>query len=386
MPRSSSVSTRMASMSRLPRPPWTRSSPTPRSPASPSPRRPPTAPPSPRPPLRSSSSAPASATAPPAPRARRTSQPKTPPKPKAKPKPAARRATAAAASARPTRSSLQGERAPGSAGGVRRVVIDSQAARRARRPRRSRRPWRRSRWRPAAAPAAAARRPASAWHLRGARRAGRQLAEGRCHPGRLRLDGQGRRGVRSASPVAEIIKKLMGLGEMATLTQTLSDDAIQVLADEFDKEIEIVTAAEDADAEPSLRGRRRGPRAAPAGGHDHGSRRPRQDVAAGRDPRDRRRRGRGRRHHAAHRRLPGPPGRQDDHLPGHPGPRGVHRHACPRRPGDGHRRDRGRRRRRRAPADPRGRRPREGGRRADPRRGQQDRQGRRRSPTACAPR
>src|SRR4051794_29962098 len=31
---------------------------------------------------------------------------------------------------RPTRSSLQGERAPGNAGGVRRVVIDSQAARR----------------------------------------------------------------------------------------------------------------------------------------------------------------------------------------------------------------------------------------------------------------
>src|SRR5215207_5345049 len=31
---------------------------------------------------------------------------------------------------RPTRSSLQGERAPGTAGGVRRVVIDSQASRR----------------------------------------------------------------------------------------------------------------------------------------------------------------------------------------------------------------------------------------------------------------
>ena len=44
----------------------------------------------------------------------------------------------------------------------------------------------------------------------------------------------------------------MGLGEMATLTQTLSDDAIQVLADEFDKEIEIVTAAEDASAEPEF--------------------------------------------------------------------------------------------------------------------------------------
>ncbi len=35
-------------------------------------------------------------------------------------------------------------------------------------------------------------------------------------------------------PVPDIIKKLMQLGEMATLTQTLSDDAIQVIADEFD--------------------------------------------------------------------------------------------------------------------------------------------------------
>ena len=35
-----------------------------------------------------------------------------------------------------------------------------------------------------------------------------------------------------------------------------------------------------------LRGRRGGPRAAAAGGHDHGPRRPRQDLAARRDPRD----------------------------------------------------------------------------------------------------
>jgi len=51
-------------------------------------------------------------------------------------------------------------------------------------------------------------------------------------------------------PVPEVIKKLMTLGEMATLTQTLSDDAIQVLADEFDKKIEIVHAADDVDVEP----------------------------------------------------------------------------------------------------------------------------------------
>ena len=51
-------------------------------------------------------------------------------------------------------------------------------------------------------------------------------------------------------PVPEVIKKLMSLGEMATLTQTLSDDAIQVLADEFDKQIEIVHAADDVEVEP----------------------------------------------------------------------------------------------------------------------------------------
>ena len=53
-------------------------------------------------------------------------------------------------------------------------------------------------------------------------------------------------------PIPEIIKKLMSLGEMATLTQTLSDDAIQVLADEFDKEIEIVHAADEAGDEPEF--------------------------------------------------------------------------------------------------------------------------------------
>src|SRR3954452_11341087 len=57
--------------------------------------------------------------------------PKTPPKPKAKPKPEAGNGAGPGGNQRrPTRSSLQGERAPGTAGGVRRVVIDSQAARR----------------------------------------------------------------------------------------------------------------------------------------------------------------------------------------------------------------------------------------------------------------
>jgi translation initiation factor IF-2 len=50
----------------------------------------------------------------------------------------------------------------------------------------------------------------------------------------------------------EVIKKLMELGEMATLTQTLSDEAIGVLADEFDKKIEIVHAADEATEEPQF--------------------------------------------------------------------------------------------------------------------------------------
>ena len=53
-------------------------------------------------------------------------------------------------------------------------------------------------------------------------------------------------------PIPEIIKKLMSLGEMAMVTQTLADDTIQILADEFDKEIEIVHAADEAEAEPEF--------------------------------------------------------------------------------------------------------------------------------------
>src|SRR4051812_13334799 len=49
---------------------------------------------------------------------------------------------------------------------------------------------------------------------------------------------------------AEVIKKLMELGEMATLTQTLTDEAIEVLADGLDKKIDIVHAAEEVEEEP----------------------------------------------------------------------------------------------------------------------------------------
>jgi translation initiation factor IF-2 len=142
---------------------------------------------------------------------------------------------------RPTRDSRTGERTPGGAGagGRRRVVIDSQASRRqqggpanqpVRRPRRGRR--RRGTYDETIAPIDTTAMEAT------------DLI--RVNSGSTVKDAAEYLGV----PVPEIIKKLMMLGEMATLTQTLSDDAIQVLADEFDKKIEIVHAADDIEVEP----------------------------------------------------------------------------------------------------------------------------------------
>jgi translation initiation factor IF-2 len=51
---------------------------------------------------------------------------------------------------------------------------------------------------------------------------------------------------------AEVIKKLMMMGEMATLTQTLTDESIKAIADEYDRKIEIVTAAEEEPAAPEF--------------------------------------------------------------------------------------------------------------------------------------
>src|SRR6266511_5375620 len=44
---------------------------------------------------------------------------------------------------------------------------------------------------------------------------------------------------------AEVIKALMKEGEMATLTQTLTDESVEAIAKQFDRKIEIVTAAEE---------------------------------------------------------------------------------------------------------------------------------------------
>ncbi|HEX6712950.1 MAG TPA: translation initiation factor IF-2 [Thermoleophilaceae bacterium] len=48
-------------------------------------------------------------------------------------------------------------------------------------------------------------------------------------------------------PAAEVIKALMKLGEMATLTQTLTDEAIEVLAEALEKKVEVVSAADEVE-------------------------------------------------------------------------------------------------------------------------------------------
>jgi translation initiation factor IF-2 len=51
---------------------------------------------------------------------------------------------------------------------------------------------------------------------------------------------------------SEVIKKLMMMGEMATLTQTLTDESIDAIADEYDRKIEIVTAADEGPEAPEF--------------------------------------------------------------------------------------------------------------------------------------
>src|SRR5437764_4599687 len=148
----------------------------------------------------------------------------------------------AAPKQRPTRDSLAGERAPGAgAGGRRRVVIDSQASRRQgggppfQPPRRQRRGRRRRGTYDEAAAATPAPRPSAPDTIR-------------INSGSTVKETAESLGV----AVPEVIKKLMSLGEMATLTQTLSDEALGVLAEEFGKKIEIVHAADDVEVEPTF--------------------------------------------------------------------------------------------------------------------------------------
>jgi translation initiation factor IF-2 len=140
----------------------------------------------------------------------------------------------------------RGEAGGGGAGGRRRrVVIDSQASRRERTPppqqsqppRRGRGRRRRPQWvepdleAEAQAKLEAEQQEAPAIQVRSGSTV-KEVAES------LQLGAP------------EVIKKLMELGEMATLTQTLSDEAIEVLADSFEKRVEMVGATEEAEPEP----------------------------------------------------------------------------------------------------------------------------------------
>jgi translation initiation factor IF-2 len=194
--------------------------------------------------------------APPEPKQVTSPAPAPTPAPAPKPQPQAAPAPAAQAAAsqpqastetrprsdhkqRPTRDSLQGERAPGSAGGRRRVVIDSQASRRA----------------PGGGPPAQTNQPPRR-QRRGRRRRGVYDEEAESRPAQTAVIETPAIRVNSGSTVKdvaeyldvavpEVMKKLMALGEMKTLTQTLSDESIAVLASELGKDVEIVHTEEE---------------------------------------------------------------------------------------------------------------------------------------------
>ncbi len=167
-----------------------------------------------------------------------------PAKKQAAPKPAAKSPPKAAAEAPPAPKAASGAtpaaKSPGAGKRRRRVVIDSQAARRdqmggpppqrppRRRGGRRRRPLLEE---PPRGPAEVAE-PEATKVPSGA--TVREVAE---------LLGLGS---------AEVIKKLMTMGEMATLTQTLTDESVKAIAAEYDRKLEIVTAADEEPEQPEF--------------------------------------------------------------------------------------------------------------------------------------
>jgi translation initiation factor IF-2 len=166
---------------------------------------------------------------------------KAAPKAEAKPKPTLTKAEAALKNAGPQKKPAKPAAKAAAAGGAkkRRVVIDSQAARRdqmggppPQRPPRRRGGRRRRPLLEEPPPKVEAAEPEATKVQSGA--TVREVAE---------LLGLGS---------AEVIKKLMMMGEMATLTQTLTDDSVKAIADEYDRKIEIVTAAEEEAEAPEF--------------------------------------------------------------------------------------------------------------------------------------
>jgi translation initiation factor IF-2 len=135
----------------------------------------------------------------------------------------------------------------GGGGRRRRVVIDSQAARRDRTPPpQQSQPPRRGRGR--------RRRPQWVEPDLEAEAQAKLAAEQQEDPAVQVRSGSTVKEVAESLQLSapEVIKKLMELGEMATLTQTLSDEAIEVLAESFDKKVDMVGATEDPEDEPTF--------------------------------------------------------------------------------------------------------------------------------------
>ncbi len=156
-------------------------------------------------------------------------------------------APATGGQARPTRSDgdgrpvrpsgNSGSSSPGTSSRRRRVVIDSQASRRQMGPpppQQQRRRRSRGRGAPPPEPSESAGKTAVA-----------EQAPVKIPSGATVRDVAEHLGLQ----VAEVIKQLMQHGEMASITQTLSDEAIEVLADELDKRVEVVHAAEEEASE-----------------------------------------------------------------------------------------------------------------------------------------
>ena len=105
---------------------------------------------------------------------------------------------------------------------------------------------------------------------------------------------------------SEVIKQLMKLGQMVTINQQLDQETAMIVVEEMghtamaaklDDPDAFLEEETDADSAARIGD-------ACAGRDGDGPRRPRQDLAARLHPHQPRRRGRGGRHHAAHRRLP----------------------------------------------------------------------------------
>jgi translation initiation factor IF-2 len=160
------------------------------------------------------------------------------PEPPKRPKRDETQSQPSGAGGRPTRAGQRGESGPGA--GKRRVVIDSQAARRG----------------PGAGPGPAPQRPPR-------RRRRRRRTPMEDTPSVLAADQLTRTDtirINSGStvkdvaeylgvPVPDVIKQLMSMGVLATLTKTLGDEEIEIVADALGKTIEIVHLGDELDDE-----------------------------------------------------------------------------------------------------------------------------------------